>query len=109
MADGASISISLSASRSCGVVSAHCIDLWYIYGSRLCLTGGGSTCAALAVCGVVDIEESVWAPRYGLKGMIDASISMRVQPLSAGSRHASTAAAQVRLLQSRKRASMAPQ
>ena len=25
---------------------------------------------------VVDIEESVWAPRYGLKGMVDASVEL---------------------------------
>lgn len=60
-------------------------------GDPIEVTGGGSTCAALAVCGVVDIEESVWTPRYGLKGMIDASVAMRLQPLSAGGRHASVA------------------
>ncbi|KAL2892648.1 DNA replication ATP-dependent helicase/nuclease DNA2 [Bienertia sinuspersici] len=34
----------------------------------------------VSVCDVVDIEEMAWAPRYGLKGMIDASL--RVQILS---------------------------
>ena len=36
---------------------------------------------AVAVCGVADIEESVWAPRYGLKGMVDASVELRFRPL----------------------------
>lgn len=27
---------------------------------------------------VIDIEEVVWAPRYGLKGMIDASIRVKM-------------------------------
>jgi hypothetical protein len=38
---------------------------------------GGSWDAAeeaLCVQEVVDIEENVWAPKYGLKGMIDASL-----------------------------------
>ena len=30
----------------------------------------------LCVQRVVDIEESVWAPKYGLKGMIDASLDV---------------------------------
>ncbi|KAF7844965.1 DNA replication ATP-dependent helicase/nuclease DNA2 isoform X1 [Senna tora] len=30
--------------------------------------------------GVIDIEEMAWAPKYGLKGMIDASLSVKVQP-----------------------------
>ncbi|XP_056693295.1 DNA replication ATP-dependent helicase/nuclease JHS1 isoform X2 [Spinacia oleracea] len=34
----------------------------------------------LSICDVVDIEEMAWAPKYGLKGMIDASL--RVQVLS---------------------------
>ncbi len=42
--------------------------------------------AAVAVTGVADIEESVWLPRLGLKGMIDASVSLRVLPVSAGGR-----------------------
>ena len=28
---------------------------------------------------VVDIEENIWAPKYGLKGMIDASLSAAYQ------------------------------
>lgn len=27
---------------------------------------------------VIDIEEIVWAPRYGLKGMIDASVRVKM-------------------------------
>jgi hypothetical protein len=48
------------------------------------LGGGGGCAAAVAVAGVADIEESVWSPRYGLKGMIDASVMLRVQPLRPG-------------------------
>ena len=39
---------------------------------------------AVCVSAVVDIEESVWAPRYGLKGIIDASVQLRFQPLRNG-------------------------
>lgn len=28
---------------------------------------------------VLDIEEMAWAPKYGLKGMIDASLHVKVQ------------------------------
>jgi len=31
---------------------------------------------AMCVSRVVDIEEAVWAPRYGLKGMVDASVEL---------------------------------
>jgi DNA replication ATP-dependent helicase Dna2 len=27
---------------------------------------------------VIDIEEMAWAPKYGLKGMIDASVRVRI-------------------------------
>ena len=30
----------------------------------------------MCITNVVDIEESVWAPRYGLKGMVDASVEV---------------------------------
>jgi len=30
----------------------------------------------MCVSRVVDIEEAVWAPRYGLKGMVDASVEL---------------------------------
>ncbi|GAB2270730.1 hypothetical protein Dimus_005601 [Dionaea muscipula] len=33
----------------------------------------------VCIAEVVDIEEMVWAPRYGLKGMIDASLHVRIQ------------------------------
>ncbi|BDA50404.1 DNA replication ATP-dependent helicase/nuclease DNA2 [Coccomyxa sp. Obi] len=46
--------------------------------------GGGPGRAAIAVAGVADIEESVWAPRYGLKGMIDASVQLLMQPVPEG-------------------------
>lgn len=28
---------------------------------------------------VIDIEEMIWAPRFGLKGMIDASMHVKVE------------------------------
>lgn len=31
---------------------------------------------AMSVSGVVDIEEAVWAPKYGIKGMIDATVQL---------------------------------
>ncbi|XP_078162999.1 DNA replication ATP-dependent helicase/nuclease JHS1-like [Carex rostrata] len=33
----------------------------------------------------IDIEEMAWAPRYGLKGMIDASLNVRIQSHSGAS------------------------
>ena len=36
---------------------------------------------AVSIPEVVDIEESIWVPRYGLKGMIDASVQLRCQPV----------------------------
>jgi len=29
---------------------------------------------------VLDIEESVWSPRFGLKGKVDATVALRVHP-----------------------------
>lgn len=34
---------------------------------------------------VIDIEEMAWAPRYGLKGMIDASVRVKITSSSNGS------------------------
>lgn len=33
---------------------------------------------------MIDIEEMSWAPNYGLKGMIDASVRVTVESGSAG-------------------------
>jgi len=33
----------------------------------------------------MDIEEMAWAPRYGLKGMIDASVISKVDSCNSGS------------------------
>ncbi|CAI8612315.1 unnamed protein product [Vicia faba] len=33
----------------------------------------------IGISEVIDIEEMVWAPKYGLKGMIDASLRVKVQ------------------------------
>ena len=40
---------------------------------------GGGVKLPMCVRQVVDIEENVWAPKYGLKGMIDASLSTSFQ------------------------------
>ncbi|KMS95822.1 hypothetical protein BVRB_004770 isoform B [Beta vulgaris subsp. vulgaris] len=32
----------------------------------------------VSICDVVDIEEMAWAPKYGLKGMIDASLRVQI-------------------------------
>jgi hypothetical protein len=37
-------------------------------------------CKSIAICNVLDIEEHLWSPTYGLKGMIDASIQLRLSP-----------------------------
>ncbi len=41
---------------------------------------GGGAVRPMCVRQVADIEENVWAPRYGLKGMIDASLAVGFQP-----------------------------
>ena len=41
--------------------------------------GHGACMEAVVVSEVLDIEESIWVPRYGLKGMIDASVQLRCQ------------------------------
>ncbi|DBA90758.1 TPA: DNA replication endonuclease-helicase Dna2, variant 2 [Trebouxia sp. C0004] len=50
---------------------------------------GGGTCRPMCVRQVADIEENVWAPRYGLKGMIDASLAVGFQPQGNGPRQKS--------------------
>lgn len=40
--------------------------------------GGAPGNAAAALEGIVDIEESVWAPKYGVKGVIDSTVLARV-------------------------------
>eukprot|EP00898_Chlorokybus_atmophyticus_P007299 jgi/Chlat1/7570/Chrsp63S07065 len=40
--------------------------------------GFGVGTKTVGVCEVMDIEENVWAPRYGLKGNIDASVRVAV-------------------------------
>ncbi|KAH6793808.1 DNA replication helicase [Perilla frutescens var. hirtella] len=37
----------------------------------------------IKICEVIDIEEMAWAPKYGLKGMIDASVRVRTNANSA--------------------------
>ncbi|URE06000.1 DNA replication factor Dna2 [Musa troglodytarum] len=39
----------------------------------------------VSISEVIDIEEMAWAPRYGLKGMIDASVRVKVTSSSNGS------------------------
>lgn len=38
---------------------------------------GGSAGPKASIEGILDIEESIWAPRFGLKGVIDATIVSR--------------------------------
>lgn len=45
-------------------------------------TGWQGEATALCLQEVVDIEESIWAPQHGLKGMVDASVVAAVQPLA---------------------------
>ncbi|KAG0168654.1 Tripartite DNA replication factor [Apophysomyces sp. BC1015] len=37
-------------------------------------------CTSVAISRVLDIEEHLWSPTYGLKGMIDASIELKLSP-----------------------------
>lgn len=45
---------------------------------------GGSTGPKASIEGILDIEESIWAPRFGLKGVIDATIVSRKLEQAAG-------------------------
>ena len=44
-------------------------------------TGWQQAPQAMCIDRVADIEESIWAPRFGLKGMIDATVTTRFGPL----------------------------
>ncbi|KAI8087005.1 DNA replication factor Dna2-domain-containing protein [Gilbertella persicaria] len=37
-------------------------------------------CTSVAICKVLDIEEHLWSPTYGLKGMVDASVQLKLSP-----------------------------
>ncbi|KAI9487574.1 MAG: DNA replication factor Dna2-domain-containing protein [Benjaminiella poitrasii] len=37
-------------------------------------------CKAISICKVLDIEEHLWSPTYGLKGMVDASVQLKLSP-----------------------------
>jgi CRISPR/Cas system-associated exonuclease Cas4 (RecB family) len=37
-------------------------------------------CKSISICNVLDIEEHLWSPTYGLKGMVDASVQLRLSP-----------------------------
>ncbi|KAI8382329.1 DNA replication factor Dna2-domain-containing protein, partial [Blakeslea trispora] len=37
-------------------------------------------CTSVAICKVLDIEEHLWSPTFGLKGMIDASVQLKLSP-----------------------------
>ncbi|KAI8329753.1 DNA replication factor Dna2-domain-containing protein, partial [Chlamydoabsidia padenii] len=39
-----------------------------------------SECATVAIRDILDIEEHIWSPAYGLKGMIDATVEIMVSP-----------------------------
>lgn len=41
------------------------------------------TSSSLAVTQVLDVEEDIWAPKYGLKGKIDASLEVLVEERNA--------------------------
>lgn len=51
---------------------------------------GASSTTPASIEGLMDIEESIWAPRYGLKGFIDATVLIR--QLSKGPQHTRTGA-----------------
>ncbi|KAF1799088.1 DNA replication factor Dna2-domain-containing protein [Mucor lusitanicus] len=37
-------------------------------------------CTSVSICKVLDIEEHLWSPTFGLKGMVDASVQVRLSP-----------------------------
>ncbi|KAI8380652.1 DNA replication factor Dna2-domain-containing protein, partial [Choanephora cucurbitarum] len=37
-------------------------------------------CTSVAICKILDIEEHLWSPTFGLKGMIDASVQLKLSP-----------------------------
>ncbi|GAN02316.1 DNA helicase [Mucor ambiguus] len=37
-------------------------------------------CTSVSICKVLDIEEHLWSPTFGLKGMVDASVQLRLSP-----------------------------
>lgn len=37
-------------------------------------------CTSVSICKVLDIEEHLWSPTYGLKGMVDASVQLKLSP-----------------------------
>lgn len=39
-------------------------------------------CETVAISKVLDIEEHLWSPTYGLKGMIDASVQLKMSPIN---------------------------
>ncbi len=41
--------------------------------------GASKTKALIAVTGLHDIEEEMWSPRYGIKGIVDASVEATIQ------------------------------
>ncbi|KAI8882764.1 Dna2-domain-containing protein [Backusella circina FSU 941] len=42
--------------------------------------GKEMNCQTLSINNVLDIEEHLWSPTYGMKGMIDASIQIKMSP-----------------------------
>jgi CRISPR/Cas system-associated exonuclease Cas4 (RecB family) len=58
------------------------------------LSEGESSC--LCVSNVVDIEENIWAPRYGLKGKIDATVEVKIHRVPRSSvQHTTTPSVEV--------------
>ncbi|CAO0795298.1 unnamed protein product [Mucor circinelloides] len=37
-------------------------------------------CTSVSICKVLDIEEHLWSPTFGLKGMVDASVQLKLSP-----------------------------
>ena len=50
---------------------------------------------------IADIEESIWAPRYGLKGIVDATVTARFQPVCPASAVKGCACTQLALVMAR--------
>jgi DNA replication factor Dna2 len=66
------------APRLAGTVATH------FRGAGRGERGGATSAAPVSLEGLLDIEECVWAPKYGIKGVIDATMLARYPPEAAG-------------------------
>lgn len=49
--------------------------------------GNNSQKASVSLTKLLDIEEEIWSPKYGIKGKIDATVQARITESGGSSRH----------------------